>query len=114
MRPEASETGLLRVQIKFRFDPNSTKSPHLQCGIAVTEKSDPCADPPRGSIGKPSINETQSVRAAIFIVSSPDNQRRKAERTLNVAFVSYSMRPVDEIGKYFHSLEDLAISDSMT
>jgi hypothetical protein len=42
----ASETGLLRVQIKLRFDPNSTKSPHLQCGIAVTEKSDPRADAP--------------------------------------------------------------------
>jgi hypothetical protein len=48
-RPVASETGLLRVQIKLRFDPNSTKSPHLQCGIAVTEESDPCADAPKSS-----------------------------------------------------------------
>jgi hypothetical protein len=46
VRPVASETGLFRVQIKLRFDPNSTKSPHLQRGIAVTEKSDPCADAP--------------------------------------------------------------------
>jgi hypothetical protein len=36
----------LRVQINLRFHPNSIKSPHLQCRIAVTEKSDPCADAP--------------------------------------------------------------------
>jgi len=33
----------LRVQINLRFDPNPTKSPHLQCRIVVTEKSAPPA-----------------------------------------------------------------------
>src|SRR5258707_12613119 len=46
VRPQAAETGLLWGQIKLRFDPTSTKSPHLQCGTAVTEKSAPSADAP--------------------------------------------------------------------
>jgi hypothetical protein len=36
----------LRGQINLRFHPNPTKSPLLQCGIAVVKKSAPCADAP--------------------------------------------------------------------